>query len=145
MRWQELAGGQLLVQGLRERKMDTGEEGCVAMTFQPGAGQPTSWASDSRVQQALPMRVLGWDWARERQTVVRHLTFAGKCAKPETWHEAFGVSLGTYCWIPIKHSLTTGREGKEWRFSGGVGVLGFFPYFSLISLIGKSYLSGEYF
>lgn len=24
------------------REMDTGEEGCMAMTFQPGAGQPVS-------------------------------------------------------------------------------------------------------
>lgn len=103
--------------------MDTGEEGCMAMTFQPGAGQPISWAADSRVQQALPMCVLGWDWARDRETVVRHLEFSGKRAKLVTWHEVFGVSLGTSCWLSIKHSLTTEKEGKTWRFSVLVGFV----------------------
>lgn len=131
LQWQEWAGEQLLVQGLGEREMDTGEEGWVAMTFQPGAGQPISWAADSRVQQALPMRVLGWDWARERETVVTHLKFAGKRAKLETWHEVFGVSLGTYCWISIKHKLTTEEEGKAWRFSVLVGW--FFSYWQVLS------------
>lgn len=118
--------------------MDTGEEGCMAMTFQPGAGQAISWAADSRVQQALPMCVLGWDWARERETLVRHLEFSGKRAKLATWHEVFGVSLGTYCWLSIKHSLTTEKEGKAWRFEVLVGfVCGLFSF-----TIGKCYLYG---
>lgn len=61
--------------------MGAREEGCVAMTFQPGAGQPISCTADSRVQRALPMRVLVWDWAREWKTAFRHLKFARKHAK----------------------------------------------------------------
>lgn len=143
LQWQKWAVEQRLVRGLG-REMDTGEEGCMAMTFQPGAGQPISWAADSRVQQALPMCVLGWDWARGRETVVRHLEFSGKHAKLVTWHEVFGVSLGTYCWLSIKHSLTTEREGKAWRFSVLVG----FVYVLFSFPIGKYYLlwwmSSEY-
>lgn len=137
LRWQKWAVEQRLVRGLG-REMDTGEEGCMAMTFQPGAGQPISWAADSRVQQALPMCVLGWDWARVRETVVRHLEFSGKRAKLVTWHEDFGVSLGTYCWLSIKHSLTTEKEGKAWRFSVLVGFV--YGLFSLTT--GKYYLYG---
>lgn len=119
--------------------MDTGEEGCMAMTFQPGAGQPISWAADSRVQQALPMCVLGWDWARERGTMVRHLEFSGKSAKLVTWHEVSGVSLGTYFWLSIKRSLTAEKEGRVWRFSVLVRfVWGLFSF-----PIGKYYLYGR--
>lgn len=62
------------------------------------------------------MRVLVWDWAREWKTAFRHLKFARKHAKLGKWHESFGASVGTFCWILIKHNLTAETEGKAWRF-----------------------------
>lgn len=138
LRWQEWAEEQLLVRGLRERKVDTGEEGCVAMTFQPGAGQPISWAADSRVQQALPMRVLGWDWARERENSGQAPRICWETCK------AWNLTWGFWCEPASQSSIARLQKRKEkhegfqcWWF---VWVLKFYLF---IFPIGKYYLYTE--
>lgn len=138
LRWQEWAGEQLLVRGLGERKVDTWEEGCVAMTFQPGAGQRISWAADSRVQQTLPMRVLGWDWARERENSGQAPRICWKTCKTWNLMWVFWCEPGSQSSIAWLQKRKEKHEGFQcWWF---VWV---FKNYLFIFPIGKYYLYTE--